>query len=201
MIKTLTKHGNSLALVIDKPVLELLSIQQDTELEITTDGHALIIEPARSAGHKEKLSQAMKEVNAKFSGEQGTLALFGDSITVSRAFWFGLQSNRRNASAGMAKAFELVNNYMLKACWDRRGPEYGNEGKPVIFIYDAYEGGIGISEKLYSVFPELNAKTIEMVESCDCEIGCPSCVYSNKCGNNNSPIDKSGSILLMQQLT
>ena len=53
---------------------------------------------------------AMKKVNAKFSGEQGTLALFGDSMTVSRAFWFGLQSNRKNASADMAKALELVNN-------------------------------------------------------------------------------------------
>ena len=75
---------------------------------------------------------AMKEVNAKFSGEQGTLALFGDSITVSRAFWFGLQSNRRNASADMTKAFELVNNYMFEDCWDRRGPEYGNEGQMTI---------------------------------------------------------------------
>ena len=65
---------------------------------------------------------AMKKVNAKFSGEQGTLALFGDSITVSRAFWFGLQSNRKNASADMTKAFELVNNYMFEDCWDRRGP-------------------------------------------------------------------------------
>ena len=51
----------------------------------------------------------MKKVNARFTGEQGTFALFGDSITVSRAFWFGLQSNRKNASAEMTKAFELVN--------------------------------------------------------------------------------------------
>jgi hypothetical protein len=75
---------------------------------------------------------AMKKVNAKFNGEQGTLALFGDSITVSRAFWFGLQYTRKNADAEMVKAFELVNGYMLEDCWDRRGAKYGNEGMMTI---------------------------------------------------------------------
>ena len=75
---------------------------------------------------------AMKKVNAKFTGEQGTLALFGDSITVSRAFWFGLPHTRKNASAEMTKAFELVNHYMLEDCWDRRGAKYGNEGMMTI---------------------------------------------------------------------
>ena len=66
MIKTLTKHGNSLALVIDKPVLDLLSIRPETKLEISTDGHALIIEPARSTSHKRKVNRAIEEVNAKY---------------------------------------------------------------------------------------------------------------------------------------
>ncbi len=46
MIKHLTRHGNSLALVIDKALLELLDISADTPLEIRTDGHALIVSPA-----------------------------------------------------------------------------------------------------------------------------------------------------------
>ena len=46
MVKTLTKHGNSLALVIDKPILELLKIDADTPLEITTDGTSLVVSPA-----------------------------------------------------------------------------------------------------------------------------------------------------------
>ncbi len=46
MIKTMTAHGNSLALVVDKPILDLLGIQKDTPLEITTNGRALIITPA-----------------------------------------------------------------------------------------------------------------------------------------------------------
>ena len=75
---------------------------------------------------------AMKKVHAKFDGEQGTYALFGDSITVSKAFWFGLQYTRKDADAKMTKAFELVNGYMLEDCWDCRGPKYGNQGQMTI---------------------------------------------------------------------
>ena len=46
MVKTLTRHGNSLALVIDKPILEMLRIDADTPLEIATDGKSLVISPA-----------------------------------------------------------------------------------------------------------------------------------------------------------
>ena len=48
MTKTLTKHGNSLALIIDKPILDLLRVTGETELEITTDGRRLIIDPRGS---------------------------------------------------------------------------------------------------------------------------------------------------------
>ncbi|MCC6680294.1 MAG: AbrB/MazE/SpoVT family DNA-binding domain-containing protein [Phycisphaeraceae bacterium] len=46
MIKKLTKHGNSLALIIDKPILDLLKIDADTPLEVTTDGHGLRVQAA-----------------------------------------------------------------------------------------------------------------------------------------------------------
>ncbi len=47
MIKRLTRVGNSLGLIIDRPILELLDIDQDTELEIRTDGRQLVIRPLR----------------------------------------------------------------------------------------------------------------------------------------------------------
>lgn len=45
MNKRLSKYGNSLALVIDKPILELLNIKEDTVLKITTDGTRITISP------------------------------------------------------------------------------------------------------------------------------------------------------------
>jgi len=66
MIKKLVKHGNSRALVIDKGVLELLRIDDDTPLEITTNGNALIVIPQREYLLNEKLESALREVNARY---------------------------------------------------------------------------------------------------------------------------------------
>ncbi|MDD3927886.1 MAG: AbrB/MazE/SpoVT family DNA-binding domain-containing protein [bacterium] len=66
MIKKLVKHGNSRALVIDKGVLELLRIDDDTPLEITTNGNALIVIPQREYLLNEKLESALQEVNARY---------------------------------------------------------------------------------------------------------------------------------------
>jgi len=49
MRKRLMAIGNSLGIIIEKPILELLEIDRETELEIRTDGEALIIRPARAA--------------------------------------------------------------------------------------------------------------------------------------------------------
>lgn len=75
-----------------------------------------------------------------------------------------------------------------------------NTRKPTIFIYDGYQGGIGISEKNYQLFQELATNTLELIESCECEDGCPSCIYSPKCGNNNEPLDKKAAIIILRAL-
>jgi glycerophosphoryl diester phosphodiesterase len=75
---------------------------------------------------------AMKKVHAKFRGTRGTFALFGDSITVSKAFWSGLRYAGEDTDPDMADALDLVKGYMLEDCWDRRGPEYGNQGRMTI---------------------------------------------------------------------
>lgn len=49
MIKKLTAVGNSLGLIIERPILELLEIDKETPLEVKTDGEALIIRPQRKS--------------------------------------------------------------------------------------------------------------------------------------------------------
>jgi len=66
MIKRLTKHGNSLALVIDRPILELLKIDANTPLEISTDGQVLVVSPVRDAGQQKKFEKALEKVNRKY---------------------------------------------------------------------------------------------------------------------------------------
>ncbi len=66
MIKKLTKHGNSMALVIDKGVLELLKIDGETPLDISTDGKVLIISPVRDEKRQKQFEEALDKVNRKY---------------------------------------------------------------------------------------------------------------------------------------
>ena len=63
MIKKLSSVGNSLGLIIDRPILELLNIDRDTPLEVRTDGEALIIRPAKLT-KKERVRAATKRMMA-----------------------------------------------------------------------------------------------------------------------------------------
>jgi len=66
MVKRLTKHGNSLALVIDKGVLDLLGIGPETPLSIRTDGNCLIISPVRAAKDRKEFGEALDKVNRRY---------------------------------------------------------------------------------------------------------------------------------------
>lgn len=73
-------------------------------------------------------------------------------------------------------------------------------GLPQVFIYDALPGGAGIAEKGFLLLTELWQATLEAIEQCPCTSGCPSCVQSPKCGNNNEPLDKKGAALVLRHL-
>ena len=66
MIKKLTKHGNSLALIMERGVLDLLNIDADTPLDISTDGEVLIITPVRDKKRRKKFEEAVRETNRKY---------------------------------------------------------------------------------------------------------------------------------------
>ncbi|MCR4394233.1 MAG: DUF1998 domain-containing protein, partial [Dehalococcoidales bacterium] len=79
-------------------------------------------------------------------------------------------------------------------------PLHPDTGKAQIFIYDAHPGGIGIAEKGYELVIELWEKTFRAVAECPCQDGCPSCIQSPKCGNNNEPLDKKAAVIILEEL-
>jgi len=88
---------------------------------------------ARGARQEQEWVQAMRTVHAKFTGKPGTFAQFGDSITVSMAYWAGLRWGAKGLNAQAQKAYELVKGYMLQDCWDKwKGGDYGSEGSMTI---------------------------------------------------------------------
>lgn len=66
MIKTFVKHGNSWALVIDRPILDLLKISPEQPVEISTDGKTMTITPLSATSDKNRVREARKKVNARY---------------------------------------------------------------------------------------------------------------------------------------
>ena len=102
-----------------------------------------------------------------------------------------------HAMIGMSPIFAMCDR------WDIGGlstPLHPDTGEATIFIYDGFEGGIGISENLYSNIKPLWEKTLQLIDNCECQDGCPSCIYSPKCGNENKPLDKQAASIILKQL-
>ena len=66
MTKKLTRHGNSLALVIDRGVLDLLNIGENTPLDVSTDGEVLIVSAVRSAARRKAFHSALEKTNKRY---------------------------------------------------------------------------------------------------------------------------------------
>ena len=66
MVKKLTKHGNSLALVIDRPILDLLKIDPDTPLDVSTDGTQLIVAPLKRSDRRKKFEAAQDWAHKRY---------------------------------------------------------------------------------------------------------------------------------------
>jgi antitoxin component of MazEF toxin-antitoxin module len=73
MRKKLSAIGNSFGVVIEKPILELLKIDRDTELEMSTDGNRLILEPVRP-GRRKRIGDAAKRAMDSHEGTFRKLA-------------------------------------------------------------------------------------------------------------------------------
>lgn len=74
MIKNLTKHGNSYAMVIDKPILELLHATPETPFEIISDGRSLVITPVRNSKDEKKFNDAVEMIHKRFGRAMKKLA-------------------------------------------------------------------------------------------------------------------------------
>lgn len=87
--------------------------------------------------------------------------------------------------------------------WDIGGlstPMHPATERPQIFIYDGHPGGVGIAEQGFNLLVDLWEATLATIKECPCDDGCPSCIYSPKCGNNNEPLDKRAAVWILESL-
>jgi DEAD/DEAH box helicase domain-containing protein len=102
-----------------------------------------------------------------------------------------------HASIGLLPLFAMCDR------WDIGGlstPHHPDAGTALVFLYDAFPGGVGIAEKGFDLLADLWRATYDTVRDCPCDDGCPSCIQSPKCGNNNEPLDKQAVVLILAEL-
>jgi DEAD/DEAH box helicase domain-containing protein len=68
-----------------------------------------------------------------------------------------------------------------------------------IIYYEGVEGGVGLSQILVKKYEKCINMAYERLKKCDCENGCPKCVYSPQCSNNNFYIDKKKAIEIIEK--
>jgi DEAD/DEAH box helicase domain-containing protein len=130
-------------------------------------------------------------------------------------FWLeiddGLQTMVRRQKfhfMGSIHALEhaLISMFPLFALCDRNDiggiavPRHPQLQKSAVFVYDGYPGGVGLADRGFDMIEELLQKTVELISACPCELGCPSCIHSPKCGAGNKPLDKEGALFLARGL-
>ena len=103
-----------------------------------------------------------------------------------------------HASIGILPLFALCDRTDIGGVSHPGHPDV--ESKAVIFIYDGYAGGVGLARAAFDRFEELLIATLETIKGCQCKEGCPSCIQSPKCGNNNEPLDKAGAVFILSKI-
>ena len=131
------------------------------------------------------------------------------------ALWFDLPDdtlayildNRLDLAGGLhAVEHAAIGVLPLFALCDRNDiggistPLHPDTGRPQVFIHDGHPGGVGIAEHGYDIVLDLWEATLEVIADCPCDSGCPSCIQSPKCGNNNQPLDKEVAVLVLKEI-
>lgn len=102
-----------------------------------------------------------------------------------------------HASIGLFPLFALCDRNDIGGICYTHHPQVG---KAAIFIYDGHPGGVGLAQRGFEVIAELLEKTLNLLRTCECEEGCPSCIHSPKCGSGNKPLDKQAAALILELL-
>lgn len=68
MMKKLTRTGNSIAVVLDKPLLEELGLDENSEVEVSTNGQIIVITPKRTSARERRFRNAADKINRKYAG-------------------------------------------------------------------------------------------------------------------------------------
>ena len=137
-----------------------------------------------------------ESIQEKFATDPWETVLTPAPLMITEAFAGSIHGAEHNL-------ISILPVYAMCDRWDVGGLSTAmspDTSRPSIFVYDAIEGGVGFAERAYEMSKEWSASSLKSLQGCKCiqENGCPSCIQSPKCGNNNTPLHRKGAELVMK---
>jgi DEAD/DEAH box helicase domain-containing protein len=136
-----------------------------------------------------------------------TFETVGLWLEIEDLFQEMLRERRLHFMGGIhALEHAMISMFPLFALCDRNDvggiavPRHAQIQKSAVFIYDGTPGGVGLAARGFDLIENLLEKTGELIASCPCDMGCPSCIHSPKCGSGNKPLDKAAALFLVRAL-
>ncbi|HEX7097161.1 MAG TPA: Zn-binding domain-containing protein, partial [Acidimicrobiales bacterium] len=193
--------------------------RSETSIRVLREDQHRMVGPVRlSLGDVEVRTQVTgyqrKEARSRRIVANETLDLPPTRL-VTRAFWYSIPDDVLDdaripidAIPGTLHAMEhaaigLLPLFTICDRWDVGGVSiawHDDVDAAAVFIHDGYPGGAGIAELGFAAADRHLAATLDVLETCSCRAGCPSCVQSPKCGNGNEPLDKHGAAALLRTI-
>lgn len=102
-----------------------------------------------------------------------------------------------HCSIGLLPLFATCDRWDIGGVSTARHPD---TGVLTVFVYDGHPGGAGFAERGFDAAAQWLTSTRDTIAACECAEGCPSCIQSPKCGNQNNPLDKHGAMRLLDLL-
>jgi DEAD/DEAH box helicase domain-containing protein len=193
--------------LLSKETLILKVFKEKTYLNMKFMSLELKVTESLKGFRKISIKTGEKLQDIELSKEPISFITKGICILINEAILEYIKSIKLNPMGSIHAAehalISLIPTFLLCDRSDIGGisyPLHPQLSSPAIFIYDGYSGGIGLTNRVYDIIEDLITKTTEHIKECTCIDGCPSCIYSPKCGSGNYPLDKKGCIELFDKL-
>ncbi|GAB6056506.1 DEAD/DEAH box helicase [Methanobacterium movens] len=122
----------------------------------------------------------------------------------TKGIWFSLPNEHNGALNGLKNSIIAMTPFHImcdqKDLHGMTTTFHEDTALPTLFLYDGFEGGMGLSEKAIELFPDIILKTYQRVKSCSCKTGCPACIYTSNYVKESDDPEKKFTILALEKM-
>ena len=207
-VKVTQAHVNYYTRVRSNTETEILETHEEKQVFGTTISLGRLKVTEQVTGYEKWSIHGKRKLNIiPLSLPPLTFETEGIWIKISSSLQHDVETEQKHFMGGIhAIEHAVIGIFPLLVMTDRNDlggistPFHQQAGSAAVFVYDGTPGGAGLCRQAYLKGESLLKYAYQVIDTCPCEIGCPSCVHSPKCGSGNRPIDKEAAAFILKHL-